>query len=145
MVGMAVRSALLPVVFLVWLCRWAGWSDGGRLWRTASRREQGCSAGFPGPAGRELQDVFPGRGRDAGRNLNQFAADRAGARLAEGAAGEGASGAGEVEGAFHGSSPELRLHEQPLTDPVALQDHLTSIRGGLVADPAATISSCKSL
>lgn len=47
--------------------------------------------------------------------------------------------------AFHGSSPELRLHERPLTDPVVLQEHLTRIRDGLVADPAATISSCKSL
>ena len=47
--------------------------------------------------------------------------------------------------AFHGSSPELRLHERPLTDPVVLQEHLTRIRDGLVVDPAATISSCKSL
>lgn len=47
--------------------------------------------------------------------------------------------------AFHGASPELRLQERPLTDPVVLQEHLTRIRGGLVADPAATISSCKSL
>jgi AbiJ N-terminal domain 3/Abortive infection C-terminus len=47
--------------------------------------------------------------------------------------------------AFHGSSPELRLSERPLTDPVVLQEHLTRIRDGLVADPAATISSCKSL
>ena len=46
---------------------------------------------------------------------------------------------------FHGSSPELRLDERPLTDPVVLQEHLTRIRDGLVADPAATISSCKSL
>ncbi|POH64408.1 hypothetical protein C3B61_13250 [Cryobacterium zongtaii] len=47
--------------------------------------------------------------------------------------------------AFHGSSPELRLHERPLTDPVVLQQHLTRIRDGLVTDPAATISACKSL
>jgi hypothetical protein len=47
--------------------------------------------------------------------------------------------------AFHGSSPELRLDERPLTDPVVLQEHLTRIRNGLVTDPAATISSCKSL
>ncbi|TDW26938.1 abortive infection family protein [Cryobacterium psychrophilum] len=46
---------------------------------------------------------------------------------------------------FHGSSPELRLHERPLTDPVVLQEHLTRIRNGLVADPAASISACKSL
>lgn len=47
--------------------------------------------------------------------------------------------------AFHGSSPELRLRERPLTDPVFLEEHLTRIRDGLVVDPAATISSCKSL
>lgn len=46
---------------------------------------------------------------------------------------------------FHGGSPELRLHERPLTDPVVLQEHLTRIRNGLVADPAASISACKSL
>lgn len=47
--------------------------------------------------------------------------------------------------AFHGSAPELRLSERPLTDPAVLQEHLTRIRAGLVADPAAAISSCKNL
>ena len=47
--------------------------------------------------------------------------------------------------AFHGSSPDLRLEARPLTDPVVLHEHLTRIRNGLAADPAATISSCKSL
>lgn len=46
---------------------------------------------------------------------------------------------------FHGASPELRLLERPLTDPVVLQEHLTRIRDGLVVDPAASISACKSL
>lgn len=46
---------------------------------------------------------------------------------------------------FHGASPELRLLERPLTDPVVLQEHLTRIRNGLVVDPAASISACKSL
>ena len=47
--------------------------------------------------------------------------------------------------AFHGSAPELRLSERPLTDPAVLEEHLTRIRAGLVADPAAAISSCKNL
>jgi len=47
--------------------------------------------------------------------------------------------------AFHGSSPKRRFDERPPTDPVVLQEHLTRIRDGLVADPAATISLCKSL
>ncbi|WP_162235711.1 MULTISPECIES: abortive infection family protein [unclassified Frigoribacterium] len=47
--------------------------------------------------------------------------------------------------AFHGSSPDLRLEARPLTDPVVLHEHLTRIRNGLTTDPAATISSCKSL
>lgn len=46
---------------------------------------------------------------------------------------------------FHGASPELRLLERPLTDPFVLQEHLTRIRNGLVTDPAASISACKSL
>jgi len=48
-------------------------------------------------------------------------------------------------GAFHGTTPELRLSERPLTDPDVLQEHLNRIRAGLVADPPAAISSCKNL
>lgn len=47
--------------------------------------------------------------------------------------------------AFHGSTPELRLAERPLTDRAVLQEHLERIRTGLVADPPAAISSCKDL
>jgi len=47
--------------------------------------------------------------------------------------------------AFHGSSPDLRLEERPLTDPIVLHEHLNRIRNGLATDPAASISSCKSL
>jgi hypothetical protein len=47
--------------------------------------------------------------------------------------------------AFHGSEPELRLKERPLSDPVVLQEHLTRIKNGLAADPAAAISACKAL
>ncbi|GGO59888.1 hypothetical protein GCM10010910_03940 [Microbacterium nanhaiense] len=47
--------------------------------------------------------------------------------------------------AFHGTSPELRLSERPLTDPDVLQEHLNRIRAGLVSDPPAAISSCKNL
>ena len=47
--------------------------------------------------------------------------------------------------AFHGSTPELRLTERPLTEPAVLEEHLTRIRAGLVEDPAAAISSCKNL
>lgn len=46
---------------------------------------------------------------------------------------------------FHGSVPELRLDERPLTDPVVLQVHLVRIRSGLAADPAASISASKAL
>lgn len=46
---------------------------------------------------------------------------------------------------FHGTTPELRLNERPLTDPDILQEHLKRIRDGLVADPPAAISSCKNL
>lgn len=46
---------------------------------------------------------------------------------------------------FHGVSPELKLNERPLTNPMVLQEHLTRVRKGLVEDPAASISSCKSL
>lgn len=47
--------------------------------------------------------------------------------------------------AFHGTTPELRLSERPLTDPDVLQEHLNRIRASLVADPPAAISSCKNL
>jgi hypothetical protein len=47
--------------------------------------------------------------------------------------------------AFHGSVPELRLKERPLSDPEVLQEHLTRITNGLAADPAAAISACKAL
>lgn len=46
---------------------------------------------------------------------------------------------------FHGSTPELRLDERPLTDPAVLQEHLNRIRAPLVEDPPAAISSCKNL
>jgi hypothetical protein len=47
--------------------------------------------------------------------------------------------------AFHGSEPELRLKERPLSEPDVLQEHLTRIKNGLVADPAAAISASKAL
>lgn len=47
---------------------------------------------------------------------------------------------------FHGGSPELNLRARALlTDPVVLEEHLTRIKDGLVADPPAAISSCKNL
>lgn len=48
-------------------------------------------------------------------------------------------------GSFHGTTPELRLEERPLTDPSVLQEHLVRIREGLAADPAAAISASKAL
>ncbi|MBD8661479.1 abortive infection family protein [Frigoribacterium sp. CFBP 8754] len=47
--------------------------------------------------------------------------------------------------AFHGSAPELRLTERPLTDSAVLGEHLKRIRTTLAEDPAAAISSCKNL
>ncbi len=48
-------------------------------------------------------------------------------------------------GSFHGSTPELRLEERPLTDLAVLQEHLTRIRRDLADDPASSISSSKNL
>lgn len=48
-------------------------------------------------------------------------------------------------GSFHGATPELRLEERPLTDPVVLQEHLDRIRRDLADDPASSISSSKNL
>lgn len=51
-----------------------------------------------------------------------------------------------VRDSFHGTSPDLLLDTRTtLTDPRVLQEHLARIRDGLVADPAAAISSCKNL
>lgn len=47
--------------------------------------------------------------------------------------------------AFHGPEPELRLKQRPLYEPEVLQEHLTRIKNGLVADPAAAISASKAL
>ena len=64
--------------------------------------------------------MYPSRGRDARRNLNQLPADGAGARFAEGAAGEGSGGAGEVErdrgqhqpGGFGGEFPRRQVRQR---------------------------------
>lgn len=47
---------------------------------------------------------------------------------------------------FHGSNPDLRLHERELlTDPEVLEEHLARIRDSLSSDPPAAISSSKNL
>ena len=94
---MVKDPALLPMMFLVLSCPAAGWSDGRCSGRSAGRREQRLPSGFPGPTLGQAQDVFPGRGQEACRDLAEFAADGAAARCTEIGTGERADGAGQVE------------------------------------------------
>ena len=94
---MVKGPTLLLVMFLVLSCRAAGWSDGRCSGRSAGSGEQRFPSGFPGPTLGQVQDDLPGRGREACRDLDEFAADGAAARFAEIGAGERADGAGQVE------------------------------------------------
>ena len=94
---MVKGPALLLVMFLVLFCPAAGWSDGCCSGRSAGSGEQRFPSGFSGPTLGQVQDEFPGRGRDPCQDLDEFAPDGAAARCAEIGAGERADGAGQVE------------------------------------------------
>lgn len=71
------------------LCRFQWGVDGG---------EELFPSGLLGPRFGQVKADASGAGDDAGRDMDEFAADRAGPFLAEGPCGKDSGGAGEVVG-----------------------------------------------
>lgn len=98
-------------------CRWcstgcpdravSGWRVGFlcRGGRCVDGVEELFPRGFPGPGFGQVKADASGAAGDAGRDVDEFAADRAGAGLAEGPCGEESGGPGEVVGHDRGNQP----------------------------------------
>ena len=102
MPGLAARGC--STRFLLAPC---GWVDGGSGWlrRWVEVIEEALPWCLPGPVPGEVEPYFPCARSYSGRDVDEFAADRAGPCLFEVAGSEEPGGAGEVVGDDRGVEP----------------------------------------